>query len=253
MKRQKPKVLPTIAAAVAKMDSIALLPILPAVLKDLKGCVKTLQALFTRLEAMTKSEAGAEIGLNLLTEIVVAARELKNHKTLNTILRLSGSDANMVTSLTTSIIKLGRYSKAAYFLVKVSEGISIFSKIEISVVKLSPVSSLLADKPEVFLPIVLSSIFDRPDLETATAEIKARFTKKYPRACGIENILANIYFIKFVIYTEIQLLFYYKLHPTTIASWVICSSKIACFLCNLFMKLYRKFTIPSSHSKLYKK
>ncbi|KAH7303693.1 hypothetical protein BKA65DRAFT_225964 [Rhexocercosporidium sp. MPI-PUGE-AT-0058] len=55
------------------------------------------------------------------------------------------------------------------------------------------------------------------------------------------------------IHAEIQLLFLYELHPGRPQPRVICSSKSACYLCNLFFHLYGGFHVPRTHGRLYDK
>ncbi|KFY64604.1 hypothetical protein V496_03141 [Pseudogymnoascus sp. VKM F-4515 (FW-2607)] len=55
------------------------------------------------------------------------------------------------------------------------------------------------------------------------------------------------------VHAEIQLLFFYEMHPELPRPQVICSSKSACYLCNLFFRLHGVFYIPRSHGRLYDK
>ncbi|OBT56679.1 hypothetical protein VE04_03553, partial [Pseudogymnoascus sp. 24MN13] len=55
------------------------------------------------------------------------------------------------------------------------------------------------------------------------------------------------------VHAEIQLLFFYELHPHLRRPRIICSSKSACYLCNLFFSLHGVFHIHRSHGRLYEK
>lgn len=55
------------------------------------------------------------------------------------------------------------------------------------------------------------------------------------------------------VHAEIQLLFFYELNDKLPRPRVICSSKSACYLCNLFFSLHGVFHIPRSHGRLYDK
>ena len=55
------------------------------------------------------------------------------------------------------------------------------------------------------------------------------------------------------VHTEIQLLFFYELHPDRPRPRIICSSKRACYLCNLFFQLHGGFQVPRTHGRLYEK
>jgi hypothetical protein len=242
-------VLPQIADAVMKAKK-AYFPSIPGtVLDNLKSNAQASRAIFASLEAMEKSDASSETGLRLLIKIVEAARNLSSKDALGTILRSSGLNPDTVTSLTALIVKLGRYSTAASFLVRAAEELSIFTQIEISVIKLSSTSDLLIAEPQTFVQGVLNGIFNASEAENAAVDITARLEQKYSR----KVVLSDISSTKFVVHAEIQLLFYYELQPTALAPRLICSSKMACFLCNLFVKLHGKFIIPSSHGKLYEK
>lgn len=53
------------------------------------------------------------------------------------------------------------------------------------------------------------------------------------------------------VHAEIQLLFFYELHPSRRRPRFICSSKSACYLCNLFFSLHGGFYVPRTHGRLY--
>ncbi|TAQ89111.1 hypothetical protein B7494_g2575 [Chlorociboria aeruginascens] len=55
------------------------------------------------------------------------------------------------------------------------------------------------------------------------------------------------------VHAEIQLLFFYELHPDRLRPRYICSSKSACYLCNLYFRLHGGFYVPRTHGRLYKK
>ena len=53
------------------------------------------------------------------------------------------------------------------------------------------------------------------------------------------------------VHAEIQLLFFYEIHPSRRQPRFICSSKSACYLCNLFFSLHGGFYVPRTHGRLY--
>lgn len=55
------------------------------------------------------------------------------------------------------------------------------------------------------------------------------------------------------VHAEIQLLFHYELYPDRPRPRIICSSKSACYLCNLFFRLHGGFFVPRTHGRLYEK
>jgi hypothetical protein len=55
------------------------------------------------------------------------------------------------------------------------------------------------------------------------------------------------------VHAEIQLLFFYEVHPGWPRPRFICSSKSACYMCNLFFSLHGGFHVPRTHGRLYDK
>lgn len=50
---------------------------------------------------------------------------------------------------------------------------------------------------------------------------------------------------------EVQILLFYELNPTRLRSRIICPSKSACYLCNLFFRIDGQFHITRTHGRLY--
>lgn len=55
------------------------------------------------------------------------------------------------------------------------------------------------------------------------------------------------------VHAEIQLLIHYERNSCNLPPRIICSSKQACFFCNLFFKIHGRFVIPSTYGRFYKK
>ena len=53
------------------------------------------------------------------------------------------------------------------------------------------------------------------------------------------------------VHAEVQLLFFYEIHPSRRRPRFICSSKSACYLRNLFFSLHGGFYVPRTHGRLY--
>ena len=53
------------------------------------------------------------------------------------------------------------------------------------------------------------------------------------------------------IHAEIQLLLFYERNPDIRPPRIICSSKSACYLCNMFIRLYNRFRMPKTHGRIY--
>ena len=66
-------------------------------------------------------------------------------------------------------------------------------------------------------------------------------------------IPSSIHLRHLKIHAEIQLLFFYEINRDRLLPRTICSSKSACYLCNLFFDLHGGFLIPRTHGRLYEK
>ncbi|KAB5551298.1 hypothetical protein GE09DRAFT_1125681 [Coniochaeta sp. 2T2.1] len=55
------------------------------------------------------------------------------------------------------------------------------------------------------------------------------------------------------IHAEIQILTYYHLNPAKLPPRAIGSSKNACYLCNMLVRLHGQYTLPGTHGRLYTK
>jgi hypothetical protein len=53
------------------------------------------------------------------------------------------------------------------------------------------------------------------------------------------------------LHAEMQLALFYEQNKELLPPRVICASKSACYLCNLFLRVQRKYVIPSCHGKVY--
>lgn len=67
------------------------------------------------------------------------------------------------------------------------------------------------------------------------------------------EVPASIEDTHYKVHAEIQLLFFYELHPERPRPRIICSSKSACYLCNLFFQLHGGFHVPRTHGRRYDK
>jgi hypothetical protein len=249
----KPKVLSQLQATVAKIPGTGMSAVSSTVLLSLRSDVQKLHSLFASLEAMATDEALSRVGLDVLLEIVVVARQLCSKNILELVLKSSalGNDSQMC--MARCIMKLARYSTASTFLMRAANKFSVFASIRVLIVKLPPPPIKSITSPESLQATITCSMFGPDEVETAVASLRARLQKKCPQSPDIENTIAGITSTKFVVHAEIQLLIYYELNSSEPPPRVICSSKKACFLCNLFIRLHGKFIIPSTHGRLYEK
>jgi hypothetical protein len=252
-KQLRPKVIPLLHDALVSISDSGISPISSAALADLQSDVRTLQNLFSGLEAIAKRQALSKSGLDLLIEIVVVAQRLHSRNLLDLLLGSSALEPSARINITRTIMKLGRYNIASSFLIHTAKELSIFANITISVVKLpaSPVISLI--EPQNLTVDMIYSLFDAAEVQNTASHVQNRFERKGINVPGIESRLSNILSTKFVVHAEIQLLIYYEMHNVTYPPRVLCSTKKACFLCSLFIRLHGKFKVPSTHGRLYEK
>ena len=156
----------------------------------------------------------------------------------------------MKSSLPRVVGKLGRYYSTCDFLIVAARRLSIFRSIQVESVRLplpvSPPSRSFQSGS------TLSGTLDRilgPQTESCTQIWPSSIASAEANFC--RQLIASPRTYK--IHAEIQLLFYYEMYPETRRPRVICSSKSACFLCDLFVRVHAKFYIARSHGVLYKR
>ncbi|KAL5333678.1 hypothetical protein BJX70DRAFT_380326 [Aspergillus crustosus] len=160
---------------------------------------------------------------------------------------------NARKSLLNIVSKVGRYWEAARFLYRTA--------------KKSHLARAMRTVP-VRLP---ERAFATPIIEGYSPELRSKITEATPRGsqqkllreiCAILKIsqqdAINRYSSQVIrtlraakIHAEIQLIAHCELECPRFLPRVICSSKDACFLCNLCLQLYQKTYTPKSHGRLY--
>lgn len=203
---------------------------------------------------------GSEIGAShlLLPNLINCAHTLATKLQLGNLLddlpnkQLGPSERE---SLLIGIQKIGRYKSACEFLNLAAQQLEIFRKMEIEVISL-PVSASKPLKMPDYVPS-LTATLARIDgtgthdinrlcaslerkVSVSPASAQYEFEQRVPRVFGSSKI-----------HVEIQILYHYEIHRVKIRPRIICSSKSACFLCDLFIKLHGKFYIARTHGRLY--
>ncbi|KAJ0426740.1 hypothetical protein BJY00DRAFT_320396 [Aspergillus carlsbadensis] len=160
-------------------------------------------------------------------------------------------DPSSRKSLLNIISKVSRYWEAARFLYRLA--------------KKSPLARAMITVP-VRLPKEVFSIPASggytPDLRSKTTEATGSQQKLLQEICAILKLSQEDALKKYScqvirtlstakIHAEMQLIAHCELESPGILPRVICSSKDACFLCNLCLQLYQKTYTPRSHGRLY--
>jgi hypothetical protein len=156
------------------------------------------------------------------------------------------------TGFITRLAKLSRYQECCLYLCQTAKRFGLFTDAEVTVVSLDAqlFAKTLSVPPECCLEDCLS-----------------RCERSAPFSFGARNIIArllesskdNSTFLSAVrkalrescIHAEVQLVCYYELYPVARKPRIICSSKDACYLCNLFIRLHGAFKVPKAHNNIY--
>jgi hypothetical protein len=221
----------------------------PAIEKFLRDAAG-LQRRLTRLEACETGDVPSHIG-----EVIRACHQL--NKTTNFDEFFSGIttkqlDPSSKKYLTTRLSKLARYQECFLYLLKSAKAYGIFEQVDVTAV--SP-------EPEFFnkfnLPancsltgclsrcqngasVIFGAKTISKKLNLKLDIIKREFTST------IEKVQQGSR-----VHAEVQIVSHYELHPAAKMPRIICSSKNACYLCNLFIQLHGAFYIPRTHGNLY--
>ncbi|OCT49038.1 hypothetical protein CLCR_04631 [Cladophialophora carrionii] len=217
---------------------------------DLKFATQRLAEIFSSLETLPVISLTADRIDSLLLRLLESLEDLpasgdlrENLARLPPVSNFQGQEAVVMT-----IIKLRKYRAASDHIARTARRLSIFRRITVSAVTLSPckLRPLLHTRPEQrFLDCL-----ERVGLSWNT-DTELRLGVSLPHACA--QFTKEMTNLQPKVHAEIQLLFHYEINPTTKRPRVICSSKNACFLCELFIRLHGKFFVERTHGVLYPK
>ena len=219
--------------------------------------INTLKALFVKFEDIQGHSAASsevqDVAMELITQMHDLASQTKIKLALNSSKRLN---PELKTFLPEAVGKLGRYYSISYELVCVarSEEYSIFNSITIETSPtLRPSQPSNVDKT--FHPLQALQNILRPG-----SAVQSRSHKPSLERCLGKPIQVTLdefrlaiadYYKSVKVHAEIQLLFFYELNPERTRPRTICSSKSACYLCDLFFKLHGQYYVPRTHGRLY--
>jgi hypothetical protein len=203
---------------------------------------RTLQVLFTRLERMSNIDAGNMEAQDVIREIVKEAHEFTLVTDLKAALQNLVLNPNLKRHLPEAIGKLGRYYSATSELVCAARDRTcrVFQNIQVQPFQIQVPASI--EKAPNGL-----QLWSPPQ---AIAHLRTDRVKK--ARDGLQKRMTEIQGLRKV-HAEIQLLFFYELHPDYPRPRIICSSKSACYLCNIFFHVHGGFHVPRTHGRLYDK
>jgi OTT_1508-like deaminase len=153
-------------------------------------------------------------------------------------------NGNAADALTDRLRKLSQYVVACDELLRAARRYHAFAQIAVDFVALQQIGSQLSANAD----NAASGIIENSCTHETLAKISGHRGEKLDILRGrVKERLRKTTRL----HAEVQLVMYYEHHPTRLQPRVICSSKSACYLCYLLLKLHGQFFIPSTHGKLY--
>ncbi|KAK4132321.1 hypothetical protein BT67DRAFT_425741, partial [Trichocladium antarcticum] len=212
-------------------------------------------------------EKGAEVLVDRLTvleacqqtdvilhmkRVLRAAYRLSRTTDLGSIfaeLTTSGLEPGTKAGVATRLNKLAQYRESCLYLLRTAKKFALFDNAEVVCVSLDPhlFSRNLTTSPKSCLASCLSRCQTGTRTDLGHKRIQARLkTDDSHFKSTVRKVLTESR-----VHAEVQIVCYYELQPVSKTPRVICSSKDACYLCNLFIQLHGTFHIPKTHGNLY--
>lgn len=206
-----------------------------------------LQKKFNLLKDMDSLKARSSRSEEHLLDFIKSVHSflLEYEQDLNLVPCTSGLwDENATYSLIDRLQKVSQYIKACEELLKAARRYNIFSNITVDFVDLQQEGRRLsADAASDINTIINASCAKKTlsrisrhrgkSVSDTQASIKAQLDKTSR------------------LHAEVQLVLYYEQGDRLLRPRVICSSKSACYLCHLLLKIHGQYLIPSTHGRLY--
>lgn len=251
---------PTISSFLA--DAVRIGSNIPSLPRSLSAGVAVESEFFERTFERLEQRAIDDVrNCSILADILESAHKLSKQLRLDEFLAHLPNGPPLHPSGRSALLigmqKIGRYSSSCNFLFRAAKKLEVFKRLRVEVIKL----------PEL-CATPISSHVHKPDLATtlmrldrSNAEQINRLIQSLAGDSGSSPMLEEQKFDRFLnqamneskIHAEIQILYHYEMKPVAILPRVICSSKSACFLCDLFLKFHGKFYVARSHGRLYQR
>lgn len=216
-------------------------------LKELGKKINTIQIDFDRLESMRSEKARSPSSDGILGRLV---------KNFQSILQAHEKDFNLIPeapsagirhdtpSLIDRLRKVSQYAKACDELLRAARRCDVFSHIAIEPVDFQRTGPrLFADGPADIARLISVCC---PESTMSRFEVQRNLPVSAVRKAVTERLAS-----KSKMHAEIQLALHYEESPAALCPRVICSSKRACYLCQVFFNAYGQYHIPSTHGGLY--
>ena len=178
---------------------------------------------------------------------MITCERIHHRRILHQVLtRSSRLEPGSRTSIALTITNLGRYSAVSRFLLQATRKHPVFSRLRISAVCFRA-PNLPATELDSMSANLIHHLLNGPELRKLASKFHGSSLFAIKDHIGQEATLA------IPVHAEVQLLFHYERNSCPLPPRIMCSSKQACFLCDLFFKIHGRFIVPSMHGRLYAK
>lgn len=228
-------------------------------LKNIRAKVRALKAVFQRFEDIPNHSATSVEVQDVIMDLIVQMYELGSQTKLKSALESSSTlESSIKEFLPVAVGKIGRYYLISYELVCAARNkeYSIFKNIMISTSSIKPPSPPSNIDSSVFPLTAIQEVL-RPttaaELNALQQSLESCLKKTIGDISDNWRLLTMDYYEHAKVHAEVQLLFFYEQNPRRRLPRVICSSKSACYLCDLFFRIHGRFYLPRTHGRLYHK
>lgn len=221
--------------------------------KGFQTHVHKLDSLFGRLESISKKDANSAEGAEILLQLIRVFQQIRSSDSLKPALMLTDYNEERKQYLSRTVKKLASYGSTAEFLVRLAAKKSIFASIDITLVKATAMEMKPIVEANRFIAGLFTDVYGSSQAPSAVPKLKTclKQQQKQQQQLDYPAFCRAVSSTRFVVHAEIQLVAYYESHRAAFPPRVLCSSKKACFLCNLFVNLHGKFFMPSTHGRIY--
>ena len=221
-------------------------------LSNLRSLINQLLLASNAFEHRAHNSAEEKESVELLIEVISQAYRLSIREDLRLALATSSRiDPGLKDFFPKALKKLGRYFCACKDIINAARSHE-FSRFKQVTVEVLPTASGQSKIPR--LTSNFDDVLSRVTNRTSTTRKNRGY--QYGPLNGVErdfNSLCQSQGQHCKVHAEIQLLLFYDAHPELPAPRFLCSSKTACYLCDLLIKTHGHFITPSTHGTLYEK
>lgn len=228
-------------------------------LKNIRTKVTALKAVFQRFEDIPNHSAESVEVQDVIMDLIIQMYELGSQTKFKSALESSSTlESGVKEFLPVAIGKIGRYYSISYELVCAARNkeYSIFNNIRIRISPVRPPSQPSNIDSSIHPLTAIQNVF-RPktaaELRALQQSLESNLKKTTQDISDDLRVIIMDYYQYVKVHAEIQLLFFYEQNPRKPRPRMICSSKSACYLCDLFFRIHGRFFLPRTHGRLYHK